>query len=182
MSFISSKYSYTLPTSFDNIILEEIKLHPALQFVDLYKLLYQVNFGPSHFLHFSGRLEDEFNKVEPSPGMLLQRIGWEFPLYRLNISPYKYREGKLTPLMDLVKKTAHSSIFPAYDFPSLLSTLLDFLSKKKELKHLADEGKNFLEKLEGFPVLSHSEIYRELYSPHYVVVLVDNDFFSTSSH
>ena len=133
-----------------------------------------MNFGPAHYLRISGRLRNEFKQANPKQGTLFQRIGWDFPLYRLNIPQYKYRGGQFKPLMDLAEQTANSVLFPAYDFSVLISNLMDFLNGRKEFKYLADEGKIFLKGLEGFPVPSHSAIYRGLYSPCYIIVRIKN--------
>ncbi len=158
--------------SFEKIITQEIELHPQLEFVDLYKLIHQVTFGPGHLHHFINILRRDYNEAQPQPGKLIQRIGWDFPLYRLHHSPYKYGGGKLAPLLRLLQKSVDSPIFPTYDFLEVMSRLLNFLGNRREYHHLAQQGEIFMKDRDSFPPMHHSQIYRELYSPSYIVLLI----------
>lgn len=156
------------------VIHYHIKLYPLMQTSDAVKLVYQNEFGCGHFVEDPQisleRLEKEYNAVQPDRSNdLITPIGNGFT--RINLSALDTEQLPLAKLNDIF---VGSSILTK-------GTLDSFRSKLSILTSLADEGifafstsdlKDYLAEYEqmGFPPVSHSSEYRNLYKPAYRVV------------
>lgn len=153
---------------------QEFELHPKANLRDYYKLFFQAIFGPGHFISNHERtlnfLQQELASATSFEDHLFQKITFVNTFYRVNLKVVKL---KLVCLADFFQGFLKSSSFQASqsfsEWISLWHTIATVL-KKSPLK-IADfeEASQQLERnlINNDFVISHSEIYRTTYSPHY---------------
>lgn len=152
-----------------DIIKKEFYSHPEEQLTDIVKLLFQRRFGPEHMIkdplasleYLKKELEDtDFDENMP----LCDDIGGDFA--RINLAAVK---GRLLP------ETVNRIFVLSANTDNRNDRKEEFLSDLKKLKGLdflpfsQKETSDFIAEYSslGFPPLSHSEIYRKKYAPHY---------------
>lgn len=144
--------------------------HPEEQLTDIVKLLFQRYFGPEHMIKNPASslewLKAEFENVDYDKNTpFYEDIGGDFA--RVNLAAVK---GLLSPetVNKIFVMSANGERKPKEEFIKELEKLktADFLPFSK------DETDGFIAEYAalGYPALSHSEIYREKYAPHYRVV------------
>jgi uridine kinase len=147
-----------------------LSLRPEKQLADIVKLLFQQYFGPEHMIKDAATslkmLKTELEGVEYDKNVpLYDDIGGGFA--RINLAAVK---GLLSPetvnKIFVLSANSHKEKKPA-EFEGELEKLksADYLPFDKE------ETRGFIDKYIslGCPPLSHSEIYRKKYAPHYRV-------------
>ena len=154
------------------VILEHHQKYPGMLIQDVIKLVYQNEFGNGHFIRDEGaslaRLETEWSQSKAGPGELFESIGNGY--VRLNLACL----GKTVSLTTVNR----FFMLSAQEMPG---TLGGFEEKIKIVKELCRDGLlpyDFEEvdgylaeyKKRGYPAVSHSQVYRELYSPSYRVL------------
>lgn len=173
-----------------------LKIHaskyPCMQPVDVVKLLYQNEFGGGHLITDEKkcleRIRTEYASVEhshgqalpgePMPGNDRQLPGGVLPLYedigngmvRVNLAAISHEDGLDWLCAAFIQSSAiHQGNMD--NFKVKLSILLDDFAQcglpfeKQELDEYLEQYAK-----EGYPMVSHSEIYREAYRPAYRVV------------
>ena len=166
-----------------SLITEHLNLRPAMQVQDVYKLLYQGIMGSEHILgvqkteeavlQFELRLRSEYEKIAPNEGEpLFESIHPKESLYRLNLGPYKARNGEIAQLITFCLDTTRQ----------VTGTLSELIGAWKLFGKACEQGKwlnwpkaiifNFTDCLEkaGYPPVHHSNIYRETYRPAYRLI------------
>lgn len=156
-----------------SVILAHFARYPQMQAEDAVKLLYQSEFAGGHLIDDPSaslaRLEEEYQAVAAQETELFTPIGDR--LYRLDLSSAKAK--------GLLPHTIHR--FFAYTANQHRGSMESFLHKVDQLSSLCAAGvlpfthhqlEQYLAsyKAAGYPAVSHSGGYRELYSPHYRVV------------
>ena len=157
--------------SFVDLIELEINLHPKLQFIDLCKLLFQSNFGPSHYLKNTDQLNEIHTAVIPRKKQIYQLINWKYPLYRVNLDAYKYYNKPPEKLIQWANITLQLNIFPIEDYNNLLDNLLHYLRNHPNLNHLYNQGIKWNRNNMN---VHHSTIYNREYNPEYIVLLIND--------
>ena len=149
------------------------KRYPMMQPTDAVKLIYQNEFGGGHLIRDEEKcleyLRKEYASVEKKPGMpLYEEIGNGIVRVYLPALP----EGNLEQLgRDFIRSAAAHT-----------GSMERFREKLNILRQVASDGffvfdaaqlESYLSDYEasGYPMVSHSEIYRKLYAPAYRVVL-----------
>ncbi len=150
------------------------KRYPLMQPADAVKLLYQRTFGVGHLIRdsrsFTERLLREIGETAPVPGIpLTEPIGNGFARIMLN-SPDFDRAG-CDILADCCIRTAAEFHGSMEDF----LRDLDFLKAACRGHLFAFSPEDLEEYLagyqaEGYPPVSHSQVYRDAYHPAYRVV------------
>ena len=160
-----------------SILLAHAARYPKMEPRDAVKLLYQNEFGGGHMIPDEEKclsyLESEYCSISPASGIpILEDIGSGF--FRVNLAALD-AQG-ITP-----KELGYAFIRSS----SLhLGNKEEFLKKLQLLRELAAEGKMpfslydldvYLADYEksGYPPVSHSDAYRQAYSPAYRVVRKD---------
>ena len=145
------------------ILTHHLSKYPEMQLSDSVKLLFQRVFGAGHMIKNESesllRLEKEFDEVDFTPGLSpVEDIGGEFA--RVHLSAVKGRLSAKT-LNRIFVLSANGEKNAVEEFEKLLEPL-----------KTSEENIAFLEKYKsmGYPAMSHSEIYREKYAPHYRIV------------
>ncbi len=157
----------------EQILREHAARYPGMQPRDAVKLIYQNEFGGGHLIRDEesclNRLRREYAAVTKDPGMpLYEAIG--NGIIRVNLAAVKAEDLEQLGRDFIRSAAAHTGRLPG------------FLGKLTVLKQLAGEGifafdaealDAFLAEYEkaGYPAVSHSEAYRQLYQPAYRVIL-----------
>lgn len=161
---------------------EHLERYPEMAPIDLYKLTHQAVLGVGHLVTTEeavvNALIDEIDGMDP-------RVReWEEPaelinptreLVRVHLRPYLRAGGSVRALAKAMKRTADQ--LKASDLATL-AVVLGAMRPRLRANHPGFNAAGFdvvLRDLatEKFPARSHSEAYRELYDPHYRVVLLD---------
>lgn len=154
---------------FKEILIRHLEKYPLMQEEDVYKLAYQFSFGPGHFFineeEAYKRLLNEAKEVETSKEELVE-VGNGY--YRFHLSN---DNSILKTIYEAFIKTVKENKPRNVDFESLLNEISDYL---KEL-NISFDINNFLilikeMKEKGYPAISHSDLYRNTYHPHYRLV------------
>ena len=156
-----------------NILLEHAKRYPMMQPTDAVKLIYQNEFGGGHLIRDPEACLDylrrEYESVEHNPAMpLYESIG--NGMVRVNLAAVK--EEDLAQLgKDFIRSAAeHSGTLQRF------RQKLEILAQRCQsdvFSFSAAELKEYLETYAaaGYPIVSHSPIYRTHYNPAYRVVM-----------
>jgi hypothetical protein len=165
------------PSAFRATINTQLQRHPAMQIQDLYKLVYQAALGNEHLMTDSAMVHNylirELESVQAdSNEPLLEAISFDGAAVRLNLRPFKARQGDHRALFQAMMQTARN-------FQKSPGRLARYLSR---LEQMADSGdipfeatavqSVFREMREkGYPAVHHSAAYKERYAPAYRVIL-----------
>lgn len=162
-------------TELSYVLLAHSKKYPLMQPCDAVKLCFQNEFGGGHLIKNRKLafecLEKEFAQVSSIPcANLYDEIG--NGIIRVNLAPFEIRSESLVRLFDFFCASAEE----------IHGSVASFEEKLKELLKISKEGyfsfenaellRYFSEyKKQGYPPVSHSEIYRKAYFPAYRIVL-----------
>ena len=155
--------------SFIDILNYHFKKYPLMQAEDIYKLAYQFYFGPAHFINDK---EKAYNyllneaKECSSKEIEITDLG-EYARYSL-INDKEY----LDKLFNAFYESTKVSKKPVDGFIKILDICTNYL---KEKEGIYDEFLILLKKMEelNYPAISHSQIYKDNYNPHYRLVKKD---------
>ncbi len=164
-------------SSFQKLITAQLQRYPAMQIQDLYKLVYQAALGNEHLMTDSAMVHNylihELESVQASSAEpLLEEISPDNAVVRLNLRPFKARNGDHHALLQAMMQTART-------FQKSQGRLARYLS---HLEQMADSGaipfdakamQTFLGEMreKNYPAVHHSGAYGEKYSPAYRVIL-----------
>lgn len=161
----------------DEIILAHAKSYPLMQPLDAVKLCYQACFGAGHLIADADaareRLQYEYTQTKPDDTELLEALPGGYA--RLNLGAAK-RQG-ISPELVFALFSATAAITLGDDAPARFRDMLDCvrdLSERGSFAFTRAELDSFLAGyLTGEPVpppVSHSEEYRQAYTPSYRVI------------
>jgi len=163
--------------SIQNSILEEIHLHPEARLIDIYKFFFQGTFGPGHIISDKESalkyLQNELQSMTDFDSALWQPVGYNNQYYRVSLSLVK--EGKLSEeeLFNAFLQSADSCAVPSIEEWRKEWNLVLNIIEAMNLKIINyEEDKSILDDMlkKGNILVHHSDIYRNLYHPHYRVV------------
>jgi len=163
----------------------------CVEYADVYKMLYQSFHGAGHAVQdkkdASDRFWDEWDYVKANEGRIIPMIenleipGITPPLARVHLRKYYESGGDPQALLDEFLRTARE--FPVY-YPSNEVNLHEqfirawgvvgvMAERKKPRMSIDGDYRSFTAEMEsnGWPVVSHSKLYREKFSPHYRLVM-----------
>ena len=150
------------------LLKEHYDNHPGMEIRDAVKFIYQHFMGPGHLITDEGaalsRLKTEWNSVSPdTTAPLYEEIGND--LCRLNLSRCKAEWLSTSIFSRLFFLTAqHFTPDPA-GLEQALDLVYSLPFPKEDVdRYLADY------RVQGCPMVSHSEAYRRLYAPAYRIV------------
>jgi len=160
-----------------NAILEEMHLHPEARLIDIYKFFFQGAFGPGHIISDKQSalkyLQNELQVMTDFDSVLWQPVGYNKQYYRISLGLVK--EGTLSEeeLFNAFVQSTDSSLVPSIEE---WIKEWDFILNIIEVMNLKiinyEEDKNILYNMlkKGNILVHHSDIYRNLYHPHYRIV------------
>ncbi|MGC9362704.1 MAG: hypothetical protein ACP5F3_07240 [Candidatus Syntrophosphaera sp.] len=177
------------------IIAEELDLCPKARLRDIYKLLNQATYGPTHIdpdpVKIAKNLRRELNSITDHTGNFWQDIGCGRGFYRINlfalISMPKIPFSKFTSFSDYMSERFRKVTRKQIDtltqsmLNSRLSSGIDPENWQRVWKEALPLVLQFIKPtpaelndlavcLRNNELPSHSDIYKELYSPHYRVI------------
>lgn len=145
------------------ILTLHLSKYPEMQLSDSVKLLFQRVFGAGHMIKDENqsliRLKEELEAVEADESReITEDIDGDF--VRVHLAAVKDRLSAET-LNKIFTLSANADTGGIEEFEKLLEPL-----------KTSEENIAFLEKYKamGYPAMSHSEIFREKYAPHYRIV------------
>ena len=156
----------------EKILREHAKRYPMMQPADAVKLIYQNEFGGGHLIRDEeaclNYLRREYSAVEKDASLpLYEDIG--NGIVRVNLAAVK--EENLEQLgRDFIRSAAAHRGDPVR-FQEKLELLLR-VSRSGAFAFATEELEEYLEQYAaaGYPMVSHSQVYREHYNPAYRVV------------
>lgn len=158
-----------------NIIKEHLDRYPRMQIQDAAKLLYQNEFGGGHMIANPERSLLRLHKEHASlttemkhQTPYMESIGSQ--MYRIYLSTLSYGLSEET-LNKIFVQSANHKKGKLSSFEEKLGIFLN-ACKTGVLPFPATEVSKFIKdwKEKGYPVISHSSVYREAYSPAYRVI------------
>jgi len=161
------------------VLHSEYQLRPMATIRDYYKLMFQACMGPSHIIadahEFHFKLKRELHIVRPNPVLhLVEPISIISPIARLHLAPFLRTGISPETLIEccLQSNSGFTPVTPGV-FKNLLSMLARILNERP-FNVATKRSRAFLDNLPGppFPPVHHSPRYRNLYQPHYRLVLV----------
>ena len=158
---------------FANYLLEQIRMHPAMQPQDIWKLCYQAAFGPEHLLHDLQRakeyLEKEYEATAAADGPLYEPISDE--ICRVNLAAWKFHGLPAAWLFRLFaascrKRAEGEPLFRAYlkRAEETLSEAAVGFSREVWEEYARSR------KEAGLSPVHHSDFYRQQEDPAYRIV------------
>ncbi|NLN42336.1 MAG: hypothetical protein GX160_10265 [Clostridiales bacterium] len=161
-----------------NLLLKQYQLYPKMQLQDMVKFIYQNEFAGGHMIPDENEslkhLKDEFHsrKKQGSNKTIVQTfesIG--NGLCRLHLSALEDRDIELETINKFFVSTANSVKGSVDAFEEKLHVLRE-CCQDGSLPYSLQDLDAYLEeyKIKGYPPVSHSDVYRELYNPSYRIV------------
>ncbi len=160
-----------------DLIREHQQTKKNFEIQDAYKLIYQSVYGIGHILSEPAlarqALVREFDSIAPSDAeQLIERISPSGDMVRLNLRPYKSRDGNIDLLFQAMLRSATATP----------GSPEKFLVWWNQFKHAVFEGTLNFDKedlkifdnelqLSNYPVVHHSLAYRESNHPAYRVLI-----------
>lgn len=158
-------------TELQNILLEHYQRYPQMQPQDAVKLVYQNEFGPGHLINDIDKaksyLMNEVSQVQEIEQEFIVSIGNGLIRY----SVCGLSEEKCLWLIEQMVLTAQNHVGQLSTFKEKLKSLVE-LKELGYFQFTMDDLKQYLKDYQEreFPMVSHSNHYRELYHPHYRVI------------
>lgn len=158
------------------ILLNQLNRYPLMFIEDIYKLIHQAVMGPEHFISDKGRaflrLRLEFDQIDIS----FSRPLWEEidplgQLIRLNLVPFKKRNGDLKKLFEFFYQTSVSFKAEPKNIIHYFNEIMS-LSNENKITYNIYNLKSFFQimKSQGFSAVHHSVKYRNTYHPAYRLI------------
>ncbi|RLC55250.1 MAG: hypothetical protein DRH89_08040 [Candidatus Cloacimonadota bacterium] len=158
------------------LIKSEFELHPKVQLIDYYKLFFQGTFGPEHIISnkSSARkfLQNELEEYSIFEEIEYQNISYINKFYRVNINVINKGMITFDDFMDAFLKSAKIEKKISYE-----EWLIDWknieqqiLLMKIPIENIEKQSAELWKIIEDKQLVSHSNIYRKTYSPHYRLI------------
>lgn len=156
---------------------EELQRYPRATLRDLYKFFFQGAYGPGHMIpsrEFAAQyLEEELRTSTEFDTVRWQPVGHQGMYYRVNLNSIKDGAISQHALLEAFVQSANEAAPPSLEswrkdwrtilqvIESMQLDLPDFEEDKRKIVNMLAEGK---------VIGHHSEIFEQVYHPHYRVV------------
>ncbi len=164
-------------SAFQKLITAQLQRYPAMQVQDLYKLVYQAALGNEHLMTDSAMVHDyliqELQSIQAdSAEPLLEEISPDGAVVRLNLRPFKARNGDHQALFQAMMQTARTFQRAPERLERHLSDL-ERMANSGAIPFEADAVQSFFREMreKEYPAVHHSAAYKEKYSPAYRVII-----------
>lgn len=158
----------------NQIIINHYIKYPKMELTDYFKLIYQHVNGGNHLLKdfelAKKYLLDEYQSIDKNGNQeLFEDIGNN--LIRINLARFKYEQLNVNQLFDAFVESSndyHKDIDQMENAFKVLSGLI----KEERIPFNISEFETSLTwyRKNDYPIISHSEKYKELYNPHYRII------------
>jgi len=168
-----------MKNNWENIIISYFEKYSGLEIDDIYKFIFQGVFGPE------GKFDDkskarfmlDFAKAENDETIkMMEKISPNKDLYRINLGPYKYRDGDQGSLFEWYYRSFSFEYGNREEFEEVWNIFIK-INKKNDFFHieLIDEfsfrlRKFALQNHDALPVMEHSKLFLHMNRPSYRVV------------
>ncbi len=158
------------------IIKSEFELHPKAQLIDYYKLFFQGAFGPGHIISNkeSARqfLKDELKESSVFEKTDFHDISYINDFYRVNINVINKGLISFDDYLDAFLKSAklENKINFKYWLISWKYIEQQVLRMDIPFNNIKEQSAELWNIIKNKNLVSHSEIYRKTYSPHYRLI------------
>ena len=170
-----NSYSQPLIT----LIQDHLSRYPLMQVQDVYKMLYQGEFGVKHIIDNPEAarryLDIELEQVNPDAYMSLwEVITPDSSMIRINLRSFKANNLDPDKLWEAMVKTAEIVKGDSIRFVDYWQQVM-LAIEEGILWFPGQEANVYLQTMQdhGLPAVHHSEIYREAYHPSYRVIAMD---------
>ncbi|HTS53862.1 MAG TPA: hypothetical protein VMH26_11355 [Burkholderiales bacterium] len=161
------------------LLAHHFQRYPRMELVDVYKLLHQAAMGSGHAFDdpadARARLIAEVSKLDEGPDdPVADPISPDGKLARIHLRPYVAAGHSVDLLLDAFVQTARA--YPAApDRLERFCGCLGDLAAAGGISLPRDEVEHYFKAVagRGYPVVHHSQAYREAYRPAYRVVGLD---------
>jgi hypothetical protein len=162
-------------SAWQKIIQHHLNKYPEMEFVDLYKLVYQGTLGPAHlgtdYQTIRAYLNQEMANIEPKKGDMVEPISGDQKYLRINLYAFKEAGGNSDSLAKLVYRSCQKEL-DGYQKLEKRMRLAGKVLQNYPRKYDYQEYLEYLEKIakNQYPVPHHSETYIKEYKPAYRVI------------
>ncbi len=161
------------------LIKSEFELHPKAQLIDYYKLFFQGTFGPEHIISSKNSakefLENELEESTTFEEINYQDISYINELYRVNINVINKGIISFDDFLNafLVSAKLKNEISDKEWLIAWENIEQQILLMKIPMGNIKKQSKELWKIIEDKQLVSHSNIYRKNYSPHYRLINVE---------
>lgn len=162
-------------TAFAAIVIEQVRRHPVLTHVDLYKLAHQAAFGAEHAIPDSGLaaawLTREWEALPERPEPIFDTIAPGGALVRLNLRAWRDQGGTPAVVLAAFLETGRTYQRDKETFVRYWATIVQLARARRipfDAELLIRHGTTMRSR--DYPAVSHSPEYRAAYQPAYRVV------------
>ena len=149
-----------------DVLKRHLEMYPLMQEEDIYKLVHQSFFGPAHYINdvawANKYIKVEAESLEEKEPEIIYIGGGYYRYSLFNDEEY------LNTLCDAFVESANNFNENKDGFRELLLLVNKHIPSKdlkEKFKKLINEMANF-----DYPAISHSNVYRQNYHPHYRVI------------
>lgn len=159
------------------VLKQHLQRYPDMEANDIYKLVHQAAMGNGHLFEDTAGVKlyllnelDEVNADTTEP--LIESVSPDGQIVRLNLRPYKARNGDADKLFDAMLHSAAQF----KEHPDRLEAWWQEVMDEAEFGTIPSDRTTLQQifdrmKADGFPPLHHSETYEAAYRPAYRVLL-----------
>ncbi len=159
---------------FRGVMEKQFELYPGMELSDLYKLVYQGIMGSGHAISSEPEAMDRLRTEAADPGKapreepLYEVISADGEVLRINLRPYIAGGGVTGALLTAFVRTGREYRGSEAELAARWKNAMELQSvfSRESMTAYAKEMEG-----KGWPVLHHSETYRQLYRPAYRVAL-----------
>lgn len=164
--------------SLKSLLLKQHEMYPKMQIQDMVKLIYQNEFAGGHLIANEDdclrRLTEELHSLEKYSQNTTFSAAFEEignGLCRLNLAAVQSSDIDIKTINRFFISTADSLVGSIQGFEEKLEVFKQ-CCKDKSLPYQIEEVEAYLNdyRRQGYPPVSHSKIYRSIYSPAYRIV------------
>ena len=155
----------------------EYKLHPKMDLQDVYKFLYQSEFGPNHLMTNSSAAKEylllEAQTKSESKNLPLREIcSPDTSLLRINLQPFKEKNLLLDTLFICLEETAVKIQGSGIHFGETWKQVGELITEFS-IPFTYESYQNFTKLMQekNYPAVHHSQDYTTEYHPSYRIVL-----------
>lgn len=157
------------------LIRYHLNKYPHMEFVDLYKLIYQGTLGPAHlgtqYSTIRTHLNSEFANLEAKNCEMIEKIAADNKYLRINLYAFKKAEGNPDSLARLVYRSCKKEPEELEKIKKRMKIVGDVIKKNSPTEQYKHYLKFYNEiEQEDFPVPHHSQQYIAEYQPAYRVI------------
>lgn len=158
------------------LIKSEFELHPKAQLKDYYKLFFQGTFGPEHIIlnesSASNSLQNELEKSSIFEEKDFQNISYINEFYRVNLNVINKNKITFDDFLDAFLKSVNIENKISYkgwliDWENIEQQIIIM---KIPIENIEEQSTKLWKIIKNKQLISHSNIYRAAYSPHYRLI------------